>query len=94
MIIGLATLSILFGGACGIAAFCAEFGAMQSLMIYAVVGLMPFLLMPLIGSPGHPRRRHARARGRRPEVARQKGHLTGRAPPGRRGKAPCVRRLR
>ena len=51
MIIGLATLSILFGGACGIAAFCAEVGAMQSLMIYAVVGLMPFLLMPLVGSP-------------------------------------------
>lgn len=48
MIMGLLILSILFGGACGITAFGSGFGLIQSLIVYAVAGQIPFIVVPLI----------------------------------------------
>ena len=48
MILGLLILSIMFGGACGITAFCTGFGLIQSLAIYAIAGQLPFVVVPLL----------------------------------------------
>lgn len=48
MMLGLVLISVLFGGTCGITAFCWDFGLFQSLVVYAVAGQMPFLLLPLL----------------------------------------------
>ena len=48
MIVGLLILSVLFGTFSGCAAYLAGFSGLESLVIYAVAGQVPFLVVPLI----------------------------------------------
>ncbi len=48
MIMGLLFISILFGGACGIIAFLFGMGMIQSLIVYVIVGQLPFIVVPLL----------------------------------------------
>jgi hypothetical protein len=48
MILGSLLISVVVGSVCGICAFAADFGLLQSLAVYAVAGQVIFLIGSLI----------------------------------------------